>query len=104
VKNQFVLARLKLFGGQERLIRSAIGIGLDGFQQLRFLGVEGPEFDSHSLRGTAVSGVKDMCAEPGRHAKFDGRKQQKRKAAYFPLADFNSLSMASNIFLNSGSV
>jgi hypothetical protein len=66
-KNEFVLTNAKFTAGQQRFIGSPIGIRSHGFQKPWLCGVKGPKFNLHALRGTAMGGVKDVGAEPGRH-------------------------------------
>ncbi len=67
VKDEFVLTDTKFATGQQWLVGPPVGIGSDGFQKRWLSGVQGPEFNLHALRGTAVGGVEDVGTEPGWH-------------------------------------
>jgi hypothetical protein len=66
-KDQFVPTGLHVLGGKQWLIRAAIGIRANSFQQASGSAGQGPKLDLHALRGAAVGEVQNMGGKFRRH-------------------------------------
>ena len=58
VKNKFVISRLQVVGREQWFIRPAVGIGRDGFNEVR--GIARPKFDFHSGGGNAAHRIQHV--------------------------------------------